>query len=109
MFNREEIEKLEAEKENLQSQLELKSLENKQLQEQLEHKRNEVLDLVSQVFLSFKRITEIAERNDYGMPEQKVRQIKEFATQQRNYYAQLTIDTPIGIKNRTNITDQSNK
>lgn len=109
MFNKEEIERLQAEKENLQSQLELKSIENQQLQDQLEHKRNELLDLVSQVFLSFRRLTEIAERNDYGDPKQKLRQINEFATQQRNYYAQLTIDTPITRKNRTNITDQSNR
>lgn len=72
MFKNEENEKLKVEIKNYQSQLEIESLKYKQLQEQFEHKNNELADLVAQVFLSFRRIAEIDERNDYGHPEQKI-------------------------------------
>ena len=108
MFNNQEIERLKAEKENYQNQLELANIKLEQLQKQYEHKNNELVDIVSSVFLSFRRIVEIAERNDYGQPEQKTRQIREYAETQKNYYAQLTLNTP-SIKNRTTTTDQSNK
>ena len=108
MFNREKIERLKVENENLNSQLELSEIKRQQLQEQYEHKVNELADMVSSVFLSFRKIVNIAERNDYGDPQQKVRQIKEYAETQKNYYAQLTLDTPI-TKNRTTTTDQSNR
>ena len=108
MFNREEIEKLKVENENLNSQKELSEIKLQQLQEQYEHKVNELADMVSSAFLSFRKIVNIAERNDYGDPQQKVRQIKEYAETQKNYYAQLTLDAPIA-KNRTTTTDQSNR
>lgn len=108
MFNREEIERLKAENENLSSQKELSEFKLQQLQQQYEHKVNELADMVSSVFLSFRKIVNIAERNDYGDPQQKVRQIKEYAETQKNYYAQLTLETPIA-KNRTTTTDQSNR
>ena len=108
MFNKEEIERLKAEKEKLQAQLNLKEMQYQQLEKQLEHKNNELSDLIADVFLGFRRITEIAERNDYGQPAQKVRQINEFAEEQRNYYAQLTLNVS-NTKNRTTNTDQSNK
>lgn len=103
-----ENERLKTEIENYQSQLKIKSMEYDQLKEQFEHKNNELMDLVSSVFMSFKRLTDMAERNDYGDPKQKLRQINEFAQEQRNYYAQLTLGTSY-IKNRTTTTDQSNK
>lgn len=109
MFNKEEIERLKAECENYKSQLELKELELNQYREQYGHKHSELLDVISSAFLDFRKIVEMTERNDYGKPEQKVRQIKEYAEEKRNYYAQLTTNTPISIKNRTIITDQSNK
>lgn len=111
MFNREdklENERLKAEIENYQSQLKIKSMEYDKLKDQYVHKNNELIDLVTQVFMSFRKLIEIAERNDYGDPKQKLRQINEYAQEQRNYYAQLTLDTPY-IKNRTTTTDQSNK
>lgn len=111
MFNREdklENERLKAEIENYQSQLKIKSMEYEQLKSQYEHKHNELIDLVSQVFTSFRMLTEIAERNDYGDPKQKLRKVNEFAQEQRNYYAQLQLGTSY-IKNRTTTTDQSNK
>ena len=105
MFNREdkmEIERLKTEVENYQSQLKVKT-------KQYEHKHNELIDTISYSYNRFKEIVKLAERNDYGKPEQKIRQIKEFAEEQRNYYAQLTVDTPLRLKNRTTTTDQSNK
>lgn len=109
MFNREEIERLKVECENYKSQLELKEMQLEQLQKQYEHKHNELIDTISSAFLSFRKIVEIAERNDYGKPEQKVRQIKDYAEEQKNYYAQLVTNTPLRLKNRTTIADQSNK
>ena len=108
MFNREDLEKQRVENENLNSQLELNKIKLEQLQQQYEHKNNELADIISSVFLSFRKIVDIAERNDYGDPQQKVRQIKEYAEMQKNYYAQLTLDTPI-TKNRTTATDQSKR
>ena len=109
MFNREETEKLKAKCENYKSQLELKEMQLEQLQKQYEHKHNELIDTISSAFLSFRKMVEMTERNDYGDPQQKVRQIKDYAEKQRNNYAQLTISKPIKLKNRTTITDQSNK
>lgn len=109
MFNNEEIEKLKAENENYQSQLKVKSMEYQQLQEQYVHKNNELFDMISLAFNGFKRVVDIAERNDYGEPQQKIRQIKEESEELKNYFAQLTIDTPLLTKNRTTSTDQSNK
>lgn len=99
MFNREEIERLKMEKQNLQSQLKVKTMENEQLQNQYIHKSNELNDIVADVFLAFRRIVEIAERNDYGDPLQKISQLKEFAKNQKDYYANLT------LKNRVTTTD----
>lgn len=107
MFNKDDIEKLKLENNSLKNQLEVKEMLLQQLKEQYQHKCNEMSDLVADVFLGFRRITEIAARNDYGQPEQKVRQINEFAEGQRNYFAQLTLNT--SVKNRTTTTDQSNK
>ncbi len=111
MFNWKKIEKLKAENENLKSQLELNKMKFQQLQQQYDHKNNELVDLVSSVFLEFKKISEdIATRNDYANPEQKIRQIKEYAETQKNYYAQYSITLGIpNIKNRTTTTDQSNR
>lgn len=66
MFNNEEIERLKVENENYQSQLKVKSMEYQQLQEQYVHKNNELFDMISLAFNGFKRIVDIAERNDYG-------------------------------------------
>ena len=109
MFNNEEIERLKAENENYQSQLKVKSMEYQQLQEQYVHKNNELFDMISLAFNGFRRIVDIAERNDYGEPQQKIRQIKEESEKLKNYFAQLTLDTPLLTKNRTTTTDQSNK
>jgi len=109
MFNNEEIERLKVENENYQSQLKVKSMEYQQLQEQYVHKNNELFDMISLAFNGFKRIVDIAERNDYGEPQQKIRQIKEESEKLKNYFAQLTLDTPLLTKNRTTTTDQSNK
>lgn len=109
MFNKEEIERLNAEKENLQSQLKVKSMEYEQLKEQYVHKNNELFDMVSLAFNGFRRIVETAERNDFGDKQQKIRKLKEEAEDLKNYFAQLSMNTPILTKNRTNITDQSNK
>ena len=79
MFNKDEIEKLKIENESLRNQLEVKEMMFQQLKEQYQHKNNELSDLIADVFLGFRKITEIATRNDYGQPEQKVRQIKEYA------------------------------
>lgn len=109
MFNEELKKELEIEKannESLKNQLQLKTFELEQLQKQFEHKNNELADLVSDVFLEFRKITEIATRNDYGQPEQKIRQINEYAETQKNYYAQLELNSSY-IKNRTTTTDQS--
>lgn len=65
--------------------------------------------MISLAFNGFKRIVDIAERNDYGEPQQKIRQIKEESEKLKNYFAQLTLDTPLLTKNRTTTTDQSNK
>lgn len=108
MFNKDEIEKLKIENESLRNQLEVKEMMFQQLKEQYQHKNNEFSDLIADVFLGFRKITEIATRNDYGQPEQKVRQIKEYAENKKNYFAQLTLNVP-NIKNRTTNTDQSNK
>jgi|GEM_PF-4145594 len=109
MFNKEEIERLNAEKENLQSQLKVKSMEYEQLKEQYVHKNNELFDMISLAFNGFRRIVETAEKNDFGDKQQKIRKLKEEAEDLKNYFAQLTMSTPILTKNRTNITDQSNK
>lgn len=109
MFNEDLKKELEIEKannESLKNQLQLKTFELQQLQKQFEHKNNELADLVSDVFLGFRKITEIATRNDYGQPEQKIRQINEYAEAQKNYFAQLDLDS-LCIKNRTITTDQS--
>lgn len=108
MFNKDEIEKLKIENESLRNQLEVKEMMFQQLKEQYQHKNNELSDLIADVFLGFRKITEIATRNDYVQPEQKVRQIKEYAENKKNYFAQLTLNVP-NIKNRTTNTDQSNK
>lgn len=108
MFNKDEIEKLKIENESLRNQLEVKEMMFQQLKEQYQHKNNELSDLIADVFLGFRKITEIATRNDCGQPEQKVRQIKEYAENKKNYFAQLTLNVP-NIKNRTTNTDQSNK
>jgi hypothetical protein len=73
MFNKDEIEKLKIENESLRNQLEVKEMMFQQLKEQYQHKNNELSDLIADVFLGFRKITEIATRNDYGQPEQKVR------------------------------------
>lgn len=109
MFNSEEIERLKAENENYQSQLKTKSMEYQQLQEQYVHKNNELFDMISLAFKGFKKIVDIAERNDYGEPQQKIRKMKEESEQLKNYFAQLTLSTPLLTKNRTTTTDQSNK
>lgn len=109
MFNNEEIERLKAENENYQSQLKIKSMEYQQLQEQYVHKNNELFDMISLAFNGFKRIVDIAKKNDYGEPQQKIRKIKEESEELTNYFAQLTIDTPLLTKNRTITTDQSKK
>ena len=109
MFNKEEIERLKAENENYKNQLKLANINLEQLQKKYEHKHNEFIDLLSSTFLHFRKIVEIAERNDYGNPQQKIGKIKEYAETQKNYYAQLTTDMPIRIKNRTTTTDQSNR
>ncbi len=101
-----ELEIERANNESLKSQLQLKTFEFEQLQKQFEHKNNELADLVSDVFLGFRKITEIATRNDYGQPEQKIRQINEYAETQKNYFAQLELNS-LYIKNRTTTTDQS--
>ena len=96
MFNEDLKKELEIERannESLKSQLQLKTFELEQLQKQFEHKNNELADLVSDVFLEFRKITEIATRNDYGQPEQKIRQINEYAETQKNYYAQLELNS----------------
>lgn len=108
MFNKDEIEKLKIENESLRNQLEVKEMMFQQLKEQYQHKNNELSDLIADVFLGFRKITEIATRNDYGQPEQKVRPIKEYAENKKNYFAQLTLNVS-NIKNRTTNTDQSNK
>lgn len=112
MFNNEELKKqLEVEKannKNLESQLQLKTFQLQQLQEQFIHKNNELVDIVSQAFLGFRKVVDIASRNDYGQPQQKVRQICEYAEKEKNYFAQLELNTSY-IKNRTITTDQSNK
>lgn len=108
MFNKDEIEKLKIENESLRNQLEVKEMMFQQLKEQYQHKNNELSDLIADVFLGFRKIKEIATRNDYGQPEQKVRQIKEYAENKKNYFAQLALNV-LNIKNRTTNTDQSNK
>jgi len=102
MFNKEEIERLKIEKENVQGQLKIKNMQYDQLQKQYDHKVNELEDIVSDVFLSFRRIVEITERNDYGNPQQKISKIKEFAQDMKNYYAGLTLGKN---KNRVTTTD----
>ena len=109
MFNKEEIERLQTEKENLQSQLKVKNMEYDQLKDQYIHKNNELFDMASIAFNGFRRIVETAERNDFGDKQQKIRKLKEEAEDMKKYFAQLTMDTPILTKNRTNITDQSNR
>lgn len=109
MFNKEDVEKLKADNEKLESQLQLKAMEYNQLQDKFVHKNNELFDMVSLAFNGFKKIVEIAERNDYGEPQQKIRQIKEESENLKNYFAQLTMDTHLLPKNRTTTTDQSNK
>lgn len=108
MFNNEETKRLKAENEKLQAQLNLKEMQFEQLENQFEHKKNELADIVADAFLGFRKITEIAIRNDYGQPEQKVRQINEYAEVKKNYFAQLTLNLT-NIKNRTTTTGQSNK
>lgn len=66
MFNKDEIEKLKIENESLRNQLEVKEMMFQQLKEQYQHKNNELSDLIADVFLGFRKITEIATRNDYG-------------------------------------------
>lgn len=84
-------------------------MEYQQLQEQYVHKNNELFDMISLAFNGFKKIVDIAERNDYGEPQQKIRKMKEESENLKNYFAQLTIDTPILTKNRTTTTYHSNK
>ncbi len=108
IFNdKNEIERLNAEKENYQSQLKIKTMENDVLKQQYEHQRNEMYDYISAAFLGFRNIVKTAERSDYGNPEQKNRKIIEQATEMVNYFAALTINTP--TKNRTIDTNHSNK
>lgn len=105
MFNNSEIERLKTENEKLKAELNLNEIKYQQLEKQFKHKDNELTDIVTDAFLGFRKIAELASRNDYGRTEQKIRQINEFAEEQRNYFAQLTLDT----KNRTITTNQSNK
>lgn len=72
MFNKDEIEKLKIENESLRNQLEVKEMMFQQLKEQYQHKNNELSDLIADVFLGFRKIKEIATRNNYGQPEQKL-------------------------------------
>ena len=109
MFNKEEIERLKSEVENYQSQLKVKSMEYEQLKDQYVHKNNELFYMISLAFNGFRRIVETAERNDFGDQPQKIRKMKEEAEDMKNYFAQLTMNTPILTKNRTNTTYQSNK
>lgn len=109
LFNNEnqlEIERLKAEVENYQSQLKVKSVEIDQLQEKYNQKDNDLQELLTQIYMSFKKLAEIAERNDYGNLEQKVRQLHEFILDQKKYYAQYETSD---IKNRTTTTYHSNK
>lgn len=105
MFNNSEIERLKAENEKLKVELNLNEIKYQQLEKQFEHKNNELIDRIADAFLGFRKVSELATRNEYGQPEQKIRSIKEFAETQKNYFAQLTLDT----KNRTITTNQSNK
>lgn len=112
MFSKEgklEIERLKSEVENYQSKLKVKSMEYEQLQDKYVHKNNELFDMISVAFTGFKKIVDTAERNDFRDQPQKIRKMKEEAEDMRNYFAQLTIDTPILMKNRTTTTYQSNK
>lgn len=104
MFNNLENQKLRIENENLKSQLKLKESENKQLEKQYEHKCNELNDVIADSFMAFKKITDIAERNDYNNPEQKISQIKECAKYNKDYYAKMTLNS---VKNRTTATDNN--
>lgn len=109
IFNdKNEIERLNAEKENYQCQLKTKTMENDVLKQQYEHQRNEMCDYISAAFLGFKDIVETAERSDYGNPEQKNRKILEQATKMKDYFAGLVIDMPLQ-KNRTIETNHRNK
>lgn len=72
MFNKDEIEKLKIENESLRNQLEVKEMMFQQLKEQYQHKNNELSDLIADVFLGFRKITEIATRNDYGHLNKKL-------------------------------------
>lgn len=58
MFNKDEIEKLKIENESLRNQLEVKEMMFQQLKEQYQHKNNELSDLIADVFLGFRKITE---------------------------------------------------
>jgi len=109
MFNKEEIEKQKAEIENLKSQLQVKTMELQLAQEQIDYKNNDLFDNATTAFNGFRRIVEIAERNDYGDPKQKVRQIREESEKLKQYFAQLTIKTPLKTKTKLSTTDQSNR
>lgn len=104
MFNNSEIERLKTENEKLKAELDFNKMKYQQLEKQFEHKDNELKDIVTDAFLGFRKIAELATRNNYGQPEQKIRQINEFVETQKNYFALLTLDT----KNRT-IATTNNK
>lgn len=109
IFNdKNEIERLNVEKENYQSQLKEKNMENDVLKQQYEHQRNEMCDYISIAFLGFKDVVETAKRSDYGNPESKIEKILEQATKMKDYFAGLVIDMPLQT-NRTIETNNRNK
>lgn len=104
MFKISENKLLKEENENLKNQLKLKEVENKQLEEQYIHKCNELDDLIAESFMSFKKILELAERNDYNNSQQKIAQIKECAEDYKDHFARMTLNS---VKNRTTATDNN--
>lgn len=103
MFKKED---LEAENKRLKKELQEKNYKLQKMSDLLDHKNNEIIDLVSNNFINYKKIVEIAQEQTYNNYELKIRKMEKIARENRDFYAGLTLDTQ---KNRTNITNYSNK
>lgn len=104
----EKVEKvdLKAENERLKKEIQNKNFNIQLLSALLDYKNKEFINIASSNFINYQYIVNIAQEQAYGNNELKIRKIEEIARERRDYYERLAFDAQ---KNRTNITNHSNK
>ena len=88
---------------SMSEKIERQQVEINTLTNQLRYKNDEIHDLAYDCFYAFRRMEEIASRNDYGNNMQKISQIKSYATDMKEMYAKyITEDDKIKELSDTN-------